>query len=189
MGINSPTIPLASGIKNMRLVIQTNANYIQAKLLPSASGVPGAGNSVLKQLDDLIQEFITGVYRSNIQIMSNGVYASGTAVCASVVATNTLVIGGVTLTAVASGPTSVQFVAAGTDAATATNIAAAINALTTLNKVVQASASGATVTIVCLVPGTIGNLVTLSSAGGTITVGSALTGGTDGSIGTISHGL
>lgn len=189
MAISSPTIPLAAGIKNLRIIIQSNALYPQTKLIPPSSSTPGQGNSVLKQMDDFLLELITGVYRSNVQVMSSGVYATGTATLASTVATNTIVIGGVTLTAVNSGATSVQFNVGATDTITATNLAAAINALTTINKVVQATSSAAIVTIACLVPGTIGNLVTLSAGGGTITVGASLTGGTDGTQGTISHGL
>lgn len=185
MSTTSPTIPMATGIKNMRIVIQTNANYLQTKLVPGA----GTGNAVLKMIDDLFQEFITGVWNSNINIMASGVYATGTATLASVVATNTIVIGGVTLTAIASAPTNAQFLVGASNTATATNLAAAINANTSLDQLVQATSSGAVVTIACLVPGTIGNLVTLSQTGGTITVASALTGGTDGSSGTISHGL
>lgn len=185
MSTTAPTIPLGTNIKNMRMIIQTNANYQNAYLIPGT----GNGNFVLKQLDDFFENFVVGAFNCNIQIMASGVYATGTATFASVVATNTLVIGGVTITAVSSAPTSVQFLVGANDTATAANAVKTINALTTMNKVVQASSTGAVVTIACLVPGTIGNLVTLSAGGGTITVGAALTGGTDGAQGTISHGL
>lgn len=190
MSTTGPTIPLGTGVKVMTLVIQSNNNSSPTYLLPATTTTTPSGNMrVLKEIAMFLANLVRGVWNSNTTVIQGGVYATGTAVCASVIATNTLVIGGVTITAVASAPTSVQFVAAGTNAATATNIANTINALTTLNKVVQASASGATVTIVSLIPGTIGNLITLSQTGGTITVGSALTGGTDGSKGNISHGL
>lgn len=180
-----PTIPLGAGIKNLRIIVQSNATYVQTKLLPIA----GNSSVVYKGLDDFFEELNVGAYRSNINVMTNGVYATGTATFASVVATNTIVIGGVTLTAVNSAPTAVQFLVGATDTITAANLAKAINALSTLNCVVSANSSGAVVTINCLVPGTIGNLVTLSAGGGTITVGATLTGGTDGNIGTMAHGL
>lgn len=180
-----PTIPLGSGIKNLRIVVQTNATYAQTKLLPIA----GNSSIIYKGLDDFFEELNVGAYRSNINVMTNGVYATGTATLASVIATNTIVIGGVTLTCVNSGATSVQFNKGTTDTITAANLAAAINALSTLNCVVAATSAAAVVTVNCLVPGTIGNLVTLSATGGTITVGAALTGGTDGNIGTMAHGL
>lgn len=192
MSTTAPTIPLGTGIKVMTLVIQSNNNANAVDLLPqnSTTGSSSFGNmKVLKRIAFFLADLVRGVWNSNTTVIQGGVYATGTAVCASVIATDTLVIGGVTITAVNSGATSVQFVRSTTNSVTAANIVTTINALTTLNKVVQASSSGATVTIVSLVPGTIGNLITLSAGGGTITVGSALTGGTDGSKGIISHGL
>lgn len=192
MSTTAPTIPLGTGIKVMTLVIQSNNNANATALLPnnSTSGSSPFGNMrVLKAIWYFLGDLVNGVWNSNTLVIQGGTYATGTATCASVIATDTLVIGGVTLTAVNSAPTSVQFVRSTTNSTTAANIVTTINALTTLNKVVQATSSGAVVTIVSLYPGTIGNLITLSSAGGTITVGSALTGGTDGSKGDISHGL
>lgn len=186
MSTTAPTIPLGTGIKVMTLVVQTNANYPAADLLPASTG----GNMrVLKGIAQMFRAFIDGSYRSNIQVIQGGVYASGTATFASVVATDTLVIGGVTITAVNSGATSVQFNVGSSDTETAANAVATINALTTLNKVVQATSALGVITISSLYPGTIGNLITLSSTGGTITVGASLTGGTDGTKGDISHGL
>ena len=186
MSTTAPTIPLGTGIKVMSLVIQTNANYPTTKLLPMSSG----GNEiVLAGFENLFRQLGQGVFNSNINVVQGGVYATGTAVCSGVSSTDTLVIGGVTITCVNSGATSVQFNKGTTDTLTAANIVTTINALTTMNKVVRATSSGTTVTIACIYPGTIGNLVTLSSAGGHITVGANLTGGTDGTIGNISHGL
>lgn len=192
MSTTGPTIPLGTGIKVMTLIVQTNQNGIATDLLPknsTTSSTPGGNMRVLKNIGFFFSDLVRGVWRSNTTVIQGGVYATGTAVFASVVNTNTLVIGGVTITAVTSGATSVQFNVGGTDTITAANAVITINALTTLNKVVQASSSGATITLVSLVPGTIGNLITLSAGGGTITVGASLTGGTDGTKGNISHGL
>ncbi len=105
------------------------------------------------------------------------VRASSTATCASVVATDTIVIGGTTLTAIANAgtPTSAQFRigtggGAGQNAMCAANIAAAINANTTINKLVYATSAAAVVTITALQAGAVGNKITLTSTGGTITV-------------------
>lgn len=186
MSTTAPTIPLATGIKTMTIVVQTNNNAAATYLLPT--GGNGA-NMFLKRLSNFFMELVTGAWKSNITVIQGGVYASATATLNTVIATNTLVIGGVTLTCVNSGATSVQFNKGATDTLTAVNLAAAINALTTMNKRVGATSSGAVVTIYSLIPGTIGNLITTTAGGGTITVASTLTGGTDGSIGTISHGL
>lgn len=184
----APTFPVASGIQTMTFVVQTNANYVTSRLLP----ITGTGGSsvIMKNITSFFEDIQRGVWKSNLTVIQGGVNATGTALFASVVATNTLVIGGVTLTAVASGATSVQFNVGSSDTETASNAVTAINALTTINKVVQATSSGATITITSLIPGTIGNLITLSTnSAGTITVGASLSGGTDGSKGVIAHGL
>lgn len=193
MATTKPTIPLGTGIKVMTIVVQSNNNANATYLLPSNSSTSSSafGNMrVLKAITAFFSDLVKGVWNSNTLVIQGGVYATGTAVFSSVIATNTLVIGGVTITAVNSGATSVQFNVGSSDTVTAANAVTTINALTTLNKVVQASSSGTTITIVSLIPGTIGNLITLSTnSGGTITVGSALSGGTDGTKGDISHGL
>lgn len=192
MAITSPTIPLGTGIKVMTLVVQTNNNSIATYLLPSTSttGSTTFGNMrVLKEIRNFFGDLVRGVWRSNTTVIHGGVYATIGATFASVVNTNTLVIGGVTITATSGTPTSVQFKVGGTDTVTAANAAATINALTTLNKMVFATSAGAVLTINSLFPGTIGNMITTTATGGTITVAATLAGGTDGTIGFISHGL
>ena len=187
MSTSAPTFPAAAGIKSAVLVIQTDYNNLKTEWVPNASKVNNSKH--LRNIRNFFQKLVNSTWRTNINVITGGVYANGTATLSGVVATDTLVIGGVTITAVSGTPTSVQFKVGATDAATAANVVATINALTTLNQVVQASSAAAVVTITCIIPGTIGNLVTLSQSGGHFTVGSALTGGTDGSIGDISQGL
>jgi len=185
MGISFPTIPLGTGIKVMTLVVQTNANSAAAGLLPAT----GNSQKILNKFSQFFRALVNGVWRSNITVVQGGVYATVNATFASVVATDTLVIGGVTITCVNSGATSVQFNKGATDTITAANAATTINALTTMNKMVYATSSGAVLTISSLYPGKIGNLITTTAGGGTITVAATLSGGTDGDIGFISHGL
>lgn len=185
MAYNKPTIPLGTGIKNLRIIVQTNALFEQTKLIPIA----GNSSVTLRNIWRFFRDLVNGVWNSNINIMASGVYATGTAVCASVIAGDTIVIGGITLTADNSTQSGTLFVRSANNTTTATNLTTCINANTSLDQLVQASSSGGTVTIVSLVPGTIGNLITLSTTGGTITVGTSLTGGTDGASGTVSHGL
>lgn len=185
MAYNKPTIPMGTSIKNLRIVVQTNALFEQTKLIPIA----GNSSITLRNIWFFFQDLVNGVWNSNVNVMSNGVYATGTAVSATVVQGDTIVIGGITLTASNATQDATHFVRSATNATTATNLATCINANTDLDQVVQATSSSATVTIACLVPGTIGNLVTVTSTGGTITVPAALSGGTDGSSGTVSHGL
>lgn len=192
MSTTGPTIPLGTGIKVMTMVIQTNNNAAATYLLPNNSSTAGAPNGnmrVFKSISQFIADLVRGVWRSNVTVVQGGVYATIGATFASVVNTNTMVIGGITITAVTGTPTSVQFKVGGTDTVTAANAAATINALTTLNKMVFATSSGAVLTINSLYPGTIGNLITTTATGGTITVAAVLAGGTDGTVGFISHGL
>jgi hypothetical protein len=114
-----------------------------------------------------------------------GVAASGTATCASVVAGDKLTVAGVDFTAVAAAPAVNEFKVGGTDAATAANLAAAINAAQYAGLVpVIATVAAAVVTVISVVPGVPGNSVTLAQAGGHITVsGAVLAGGVALSIG------
>lgn len=185
MATTKPTIPMGTGIKNLRIIVQTNALFEQTKLIPIA----GNSSYALRQIWYFFKDLVSGAWNSNVNVMASGVYATGTATLVSVIATDTIVIGGVTLTADNSLQDTTHFKVGASDTATAANLVTTIGANTSLTRLVQASSALGVVTIACLVPGTIGNLVTLSSTGGTITVGSALTGGTDGSSGTVSHGL
>jgi phage tail sheath gpL-like len=70
---------------------------------------------------------------------------------------------------------------AGTDTQDATALAAAINANTTLNKIVYATSATNVVTLTALQAGVIGNYISLAKVGAPITVsGTALSGGTGG---------
>ena len=64
---------------------------------------------------------------------------------------------------------------------TAANLAALINANTTTNKLFSATSAAGVVTVTCLTPGLIGNLMTLASSSvGYAASGATLTGGTGG---------
>lgn len=124
-------------------------------------------------------------------VVNSGVVDSGAsdAVAASQIATfsdaataaDTFTINGVAFTAVASGATGNQWnvSALGTAplraAADAASLAAAINASATdaAAGVVRASASGAVVTIACLIPGAIGNAIAVAKSSTAITLGGA----------------
>lgn len=109
------------------------------------------------------------------------VAASMTFSLASVAGDDTVVIGGVTLTAKASPTGEAQWSQAGTDAVDAAALAACINAHSTLSKIVTATAVDAVVTVTCKVKGFIGNFITTAESGSTITASaSTLVGGTGG---------
>lgn len=116
------------------------------------------------------------------------VAATGTVVGSTVVATNTVVIGGFTLTAVASGATANQFNVGGTDTLTMAALAAKINGHATLSTYVSAEASGTSVILTAVAPGTIGNGISLAATGGLSISGSAtrMAGGSQGTEQTVT---
>lgn len=114
----------------------------------------------------------------------NAVAAAGTIVFSGVsTAGDTVLINGVTLTAVASGAVNNQWNVAGSAALQAASLALAINASssTIISGIVSASAPSATLTISAIALGLSGNAVTIAKGTDTGTVmtvsGARLTGG------------
>ena len=106
--------------------------------------------------------------------------ASQTVAVATNSAGDTLVVGGVTLTGSDTPSGEAQFATGGTDAATATSIAAKIAAHSVLGLHMSAAAVDDDVTITYSTNGTVGNLVTLVETGSSLTLGGAtLAGGVD----------
>lgn len=168
----------------IRLVVNTNKNNLVSSL--DTQGGPSAW--YLRKLSNLFQAFSLGAWTSNTVLVNNAVAATGTVVPASVVAADTLTIGGIVLTCSNSTQDGTHFKPGASDTACAANIATCINANTTLSKAVVASAASTTVTITCLVPGVIGNTITVA-ASAHMTVPAALSGGTEGNTSTFAHGL
>ena len=137
----------------------------------------------VKALENWVRGISGGNHRAKVSIQTGAnapVAASATATLASCVS-DTITIGGITFTGTGSPTTELHFETDGDDTADAAALAAAINAHSTLSKVVSASSAAAVVTISCLIPGVIGNFITLSETGTTITVSAAaLAGGTGG---------
>jgi hypothetical protein len=123
-----------------------------------------------------------GAGSNGVTIENLGVVATGTATCASVDAADAIAINGQAITAHATTAANNQFVVGATDAATATNLAAAINGSTTaiVSKHVRALARGAVVHIFAKYGGIAGNAITLTTTDGTdlAVSGARLTGGT-----------
>ena len=110
-----------------------------------------------------------------VSVQGSAVRASATLTCVSVIATDTVVINGVTFTAVDSAPSTNQFVRAASNTTTATNLAAAINASATalVAGYVTATSAVGVVTVYSAFYSTAGNQTTLTTAGGTITASSS----------------
>lgn len=114
------------------------------------------------------------------------VFATGTAQCVSVIATNTLVTNGVTYTAVDGVPTDfTEFSADGDDTDCAVSLARAIqgDARAGTTGDVSSTSLTNTVTLTTNTKGLAGNLITLTETGGTITLsGATFSGGVDGDL-------
>lgn len=96
--------------------------------------------------------------------------ATATLVALSISQNDTITIAGTALTARTSASTTAQWTIGTTDTISATNLAAAINANATIQKVVRATSAAGVVTIVCIVPGPVGNEVRLTKSSSGITV-------------------
>lgn len=184
-GNANPTFPLPSNIVALRLVIQTNST----KHIAYLNAVARDSVLSLQRMENMFGSFANGSYRSNVDINTNPVNASGTITLSSFANTNTVTINGTVLTGATTPSGASQFGIGTNDTATAANLAACINANSSLYGTVYATSSGAVVTVYCRVPGLIGNLCTLAiSAHGSVS-GANMTGGTDGTQSNISHGL
>lgn len=131
----------------------------------------------LRAVEAELHGVIAGARRAQARVCIASACASATVTCAYASASSgadTVVIGGTTLTSNTSGNGTTTFTIGASDAAMATNLAACINANTTINKLVRATAAAAVVTITCLYPGPIGNLVTLTEGGNGCTVSGAV---------------
>ncbi len=106
-----------------------------------------------------------------VQVELCSAYAAGYVDCDNsdaVNGTDELTVAGTVLAVEASPASEDQFAKGATDATFATNLAAAINAHTTLSKIVRAYVASSPTNrchIVSRVPGPIGNLVTLAETG------------------------
>ncbi len=140
----------------------------------------GGKTAIAQRIVDYIQRVISGNESAMstsippqiaISVQENEVRASGTLTSVSVIATNSVVINGVSFAAVDSGATGNQFVRTADNAVTSTNLAAAINASVTalIAGYVTASALSNVVTVTSVFYGLAGNTMTMSTTGGTIT--------------------
>lgn len=134
-----------------------------------------------------IQAMSGGIRQGSLTVKLGAIKAAGTLTITSTgpALGNTIIVAGVTLTAVASAPTDVQFVRHNTPATAAANIATAINLNPTLSGIVSATSALGVVTVSAVVPGKSGNGLVLSTAAAN-TVAVSFTGGSDGSVTALS---
>jgi hypothetical protein len=139
----------------------------------------GDAKGFMANLRNYLDKVESGNVAGNVSVTAQiggtaGVQAAATATCAGVLANDTVTIGGLALTAVADNatPTAVQFKigsggGAGQNTECGGNLAACINANTTLNKFVVASNAAGVVTVTALSASLLGSKVTFVSSNGT----------------------
>lgn len=155
---------------------ETKAN-IDRDLMAETGYVELAG----LKLKDFFRRITSGIAPAVVRTENNAVKASATLTGTSVIATDAVVVSGVTLTAVASGATADQFNIGADDDETMANLAAAINAHASLAGIVTATSDATVVTVSAARPGLMGNAITLVSNDATIVASAArLASGTDG---------
>lgn len=138
--------------------------------------------SAAVNLGNYIHSLPGGVRNANVKALIGAVQATATIVSTGAAVNNeTMLLLNVTLTAKTSGAVAAngEFNLSATPATQASNIAAAINAVASLQPRVSASANAGTVTVTSLVPGTIGNGLQISESLTNVTV-TAFTGGSEG---------
>lgn len=134
---------------------------------------------VANALSNFFHSAAGGLENCSITVQSSAtdpVRASGTATVAyaTLIATDTVTIGGQVLTCVTGTPTTAQYKKETDGTVTAVNLAAAINAHATLSQIVSATSALAVVTISANVSGVIGNLVATVSSGLGVVMGAAV---------------
>jgi len=146
-----------------------------------SAGLPKAS---LTNVINLLEGVQQGAYTASIdvhQTAEDPVAATGTITLATAAADDTVVIGGVTLTAKAAPATEAQFSQAGSDTADAASLAAVINAHSVLGRHFVATSALGVVTVTSRVKGRLGNLIVMTATGVPITLSAGtLTGGTGG---------
>lgn len=123
-----------------------------------------ANSEFLQRLYDLLGGIQGGQMNGALNVKLNATYATinGT-FTGNPTAAQTATIAGQTLTARASGAVANEFNIGGSATITAANFAAAINASATLSPWVVASSNAGVVTVRAIIPGTLGNAVTLAN--------------------------
>lgn len=132
------------------------------------------------KLVNFMKRVVSGANPASVRTMIGAAKATGTVTFSSVAEDNTVTINGVVFTGKDEPATAVQFLTGTTDTASATSLAALINANATLDGLVVATSAAGVVTLTAKESGEGGNAITLAiSAGGTVSA-ARMAGGTDG---------
>jgi len=147
---------------------------------------PGQDSENLKRIASYLSQIAYGTKAASVDISDSAaapVAAAATLTCVSVIATDVVQIGTITLTGTSGGAEDDEFdIDGASDTLDAAAIAAAINTNPTLSEIVVATSAVGVVTVTAHQKGVIGNHISISSVDSTITAsGAFLAGGLGGS--------
>lgn len=163
----------AESMNNMYLRINTAANQVDDELLQK-----------------LIPDMVDGAQLAYAKISHSAVQATATITSTgAAVAAETITVANVVLTAVASGavPANGEWNVSATPATQAASIALAINSISTLSGIAQATSDLGVVTVTAVQPGKSGNGLQISESATNVTA-TAFASGSDGSQVAINYG-
>lgn len=133
------------------------------------------------KLVDFMKKTCSGAHPSAVQTKIGGVKATGTVTLSAFANADTFTINGVVFTGKTAAPGANEFLLGADDTSAAAAAVIVINANTTLDGMVIATSALGVITLTALVPGELGNAVTLAiSAHGSVSGSGRMTGGTNG---------
>ncbi len=163
-----------------RIII--NAAALSAQDLKDTCNLAPLGNQAVINLSNWLRGLAGGTRAATVTALTGAVQATATITSTgSAVNNETMSLLNVTLTGKTSGAVAAsgEFNISGTVGTQATNIAAAINAVSTLTGKVTATALAGVVTVTSTCPGIVGNGLQISESLTNVTV-TQFAGGTDG---------
>lgn len=176
---------MASSILHITVELADDPARAEKLYLDDASRPQAGVNKLATLLAAVAAKQIKGAVTVSLESATNRTHSSATATVtqASLVENDTVVVGGVTFTweAAADPEVETEIDTGSDDDTAAANLAAAINAHSELQGVVTASVADNVVTISSVVPGAVGNQITLAETGNGVALSGAVLSGWSGS--------
>jgi hypothetical protein len=164
-------------IYNMIVVAQDQATADTQRDLIAETGQNMLAGLKLK---DYFKMLTSGIRPGVVQTKVNAAKASGTFAVGTMVANDTMTINGIVFTAVGTAASALSFSIGGTPTITAANAVAKINLDSTLDGMIIATSVTSVITIEALVPGELGNALTIANSANATASAARLAGGTNG---------
>jgi len=153
-----------------------------AKQDPTALALLNAPQEGMKRLVNYLEACSLGTENASVDVQTSAVAPVRaaqvlTVTFGSMTNLDTVVVAGVTLTAVTGTPAGAQFKMVTDSPTTAANLVALVNSLASVSVYVTAANVAGVVTLTSLVPGKIGNFLPLVGSAGMVATGATLVGG------------